>query len=285
MPEPSISLLAALILGVVEGLTEYLPISSTGHLILAARFLGLPQDDPGVNAFVIVIQGGAILAVLGLYRADVARMLRGLVGRDPVGLRLFQLLIVSFLPAAACAFVAGDFIKERLFNAGAVAAALAAGGVAMILLDLRDRSLAAPPNADAKEPHAALDPAAITFRMAFLIGLGQCLALWPGTSRAMVTIVAAMLVGMNKRQAAEYSFLLALPTLGAATLHDLLGEREHLIAAAGPAGLAIGAVVSCIVAALAIKFFLSFLTRRGLAPFGWYRIALAAAVLLLGLTG
>lgn len=268
----AIGLPAAFALGVIEGLTEYLPVSSTGHLILASRAMGLPLEEPGVSAFLIVIQAGAILAVLGLYRAHIRRMALGLSGRDADGLRLALLLGVSFLPAAAIGGLLAEPIKRVLFSPHPVAAALALGGVAMIALDrLRRRH--------EDGGGGGLDPLAVTWRMALLIGLGQCMALWPGVSRSMATIVSAMLVGMSPRAAAEYSFLLALPTLGAATGYDLVKEWDALMVSSGPSGLAVGAVVSCLVAAAAIKFFTSFLTRRGLAPFGYYRLLLAAAVL------
>ena len=257
----------AIVLGVVEGLTEYLPVSSTGHLILASYFLGLHGE--AVKTFEIVIQGGAIAAVLFLYRERVVSILRSFSGREPAGRKLAVNLFISFLPALVAGLLFHSVIKERLFTLGPVIAALAAGGVLMILVDFWR---AAP----GKRGNRTLD--SLTMADALLIGLAQCLALWPGTSRSMVTIVAGLLVGLSATQAAEYSFLLALPTLGAATLFDLAKGREILLHDVGLIPLVLGFAASAIVAALAVRSFLRYLTRRGLAPFGWYRIAVAFSI-------
>ncbi|MCJ7544807.1 MAG: undecaprenyl-diphosphate phosphatase [Phycisphaerae bacterium] len=267
-----ISEVQALVLGVVEGLTEYLPVSSTGHLILASHAMGLgrPGEPSAVEAFEIVIQLGAILAVVGLYRARVGQMLAGLVGRSAQGLRLVGLLAVAFVPAAVVGLLLHEPIKERLFGPAAVAAALAVGGVAMIAVEwlLRYRR--------GEAAGTAIDT--MTFRQAVVIGLVQCLALWPGTSRSMVTILAALAVGLDRMAAAEFSFLLALPTLGAATLYEGITSRAELAASAGAGGLIIGLVVSGIVAAVAVRGFVKWHTRHGLMPFGVYRILVAAVV-------
>jgi len=276
----SISPFDAIMLGIVEGLTEFLPVSSTGHLILTSAALGLDLDHPGVEAFLVVIQAGALLAVLGRYRQAVGSMLNGLAGRDPVGLRLFTLLLIAFVPVIPVALFFADPIKARLFASIPVATALAVGGVAMIALDRRARARQTlEPETESCETTAGRF-AALTWRAAFVIGLAQCLSLWPGTSRAMVTILAAMLVGLTPRRAAEFSFLLALPTLGAATVYDLLKNGSAILEATGWTGLALGFGVSCLVAALAMKYFLQFLAARGLAPFGWYRIVLAFVIFL-----
>ena len=187
--------LEAVVLGLVEGITEYLPISSTGHLILAAWLLGL--DDPArrdaVDAFVVVVQGGAILAVLGLYRARVRRMAAGLAGLDEAGLRLALRLLVAFLPAAVLGFLLDDLLEAKLFHAVPVLAALAIGGVLMIAIGRRGSAAA---------PQAALED--VTMRQALLIGVLQCFALWPGTSRSMATIVGGTLVGLPPAAAAEF---------------------------------------------------------------------------------
>ncbi len=271
--------LQAAVLGVVEGLTEYLPISSTGHLILASHAMGLgqPGEPSAVDAFEIVIQLGAILAVVGLYRARVGQMLAGLIGRNAAGLRLVGLLVVAFLPAAVMGLLLHRPIKEHLFGPAAVAGALAVGGVVMITIErwfATRRSVAAATGIDT-----------MTFRQALIIGLAQCLSLWPGTSRSMVTILAAMVVGLDRVAAAEFSFLLALPTLGAATLYEAISSRADLLASAGPGGLAIGLVVSGIVAAIAVRGFVRWLTRHGLTPFGVYRILVAGVVYAAFLAG
>lgn len=271
---PVISLFDAAVLGVVEGLTEFLPVSSTGHLILVSQWLGL-YDDPaakaGVDAFEIVIQSGALLAVLGIYLPSVASMLRGAAGRDPAGRNLLLQLIAGFLPAAVIGLLAGGWIKEHLFGIGPVIFALAAGGVLMIAVEWHHARKAG----TAETLRLEKPIGAMTWRAALVIGCAQCLAMWPGTSRSMMTIVAARLLGFQPRAAAQFSFLLALPTLGAATAHDLLQEGPMLLQASGGPGLAVGMIVSCVVAWVAVQGFLAFLNRHGMAVFGWYRIALA----------
>ncbi len=257
--------LHAVLLGLVEGVTEFLPVSSTGHLILAANLLNLHGD--AVNTFEVVIQGGALVAVAGLYRARVASMWRGFLGQDAVGRRLCTNLVVSFLPAAIIGVLLHHVIKARLFNTGPVVAALMAGGVLMIGLDARLRHQDHP-------SVGTLD--SLTVGDALLIGLAQCLSLWPGTSRAMVTIVAGLLLGFPATVAAEYSFLLALPTLGAATAFEALTGGHVLLQGVSGVSMVCGFVTTAAVAALAIRGFIQYLTRRGLAPFGWYRVGLAA---------
>ena len=260
----------ALVLGVLEGLTEFVPVSSTGHLILGARLLGL--QGAAVDTFTIVIQAGALGAVVGLYRGQVRALWRGLSGRDEAGRRLALNLLVSFLPAAVVGVLFHHTIKARLFSAGAVAAALAAGGALMIGVDRWHRSRAGSPRT----------LQTVTLREALWIGCAQCLSLWPGASRAMVTIVAGLLLGWPAVLAAEYSFLLALPTLGAAAVFDLLTGGRELAAAVGGLSLACGFLAAAGVATLAVHSFLRSLPRWGLEPFGWYRLALAVVVWWLG---
>ncbi|HEX9779900.1 MAG TPA: undecaprenyl-diphosphate phosphatase [bacterium] len=257
--------LEAVLLGCIEGLTEFLPVSSTGHLILAGELLRLRGD--AVKSFEVVIQAGALLAVAGLYRARLASMWRGLLGRDPGGRALLAKLLLAFLPAAAAGLLLHRLIKAHLFDPGPVIAALAAGGAAMILVDRR----AQPP----RRP-ASLD--AVTWRVALVIGAAQCLALWPGMSRAMVTIVAGILCGLPAATAAEFSFLLALPTLGAATAFDAVVSRDVLARDVGWAAMAFGLAAAALFAAAAIRGLIRYLSRHGLAAFGWYRLALAGVV-------
>ncbi|MEI6971075.1 MAG: undecaprenyl-diphosphate phosphatase [bacterium] len=280
----SISTASAAVLGVVEGITEYLPVSSTGHLILAGQWMGLSrlsgesgplgpriEKDPALDAFEIVIQLGAILAVLGIYRRRVGQMFMGVIGRDSGGLRLAVMLIVAFLPTAVCGLALRKPIKEFLFNPAAVAAALFAGGVLMIAVGRITKR---------RGPATTSDVDRMLLSQALIIGLAQCIAMWPGVSRSMITIVAGLLVGLNILAAAEFSFLLALPTLGAATLYEGWKSWDVLMSSAGPSGLLVGLVVSGIVAAIAVRGFVKWLTRHGLLPFGIYRIILAAVVLL-----
>jgi undecaprenyl-diphosphatase len=244
------------------------------------------EKAPAVDAFDIVIQLGAILAVLGLYRKRVGQMLLGLAGRDPAGLRLTGSLLIAFLPAAVVGVALHRWITEHLFNPVSVIAALAVGGVVMIVVEHRfgRRRRDAPPFDHAQggpsmvERPRVTDVAQTRYGQALVIGLAQVLAMWPGTSRSMITIIAALLVGFDMVAAAEFSFLLALPTLGAATLYEGLKNWHALAESVGPVGMVIGLVVSGLVAALAVKGFVRWLTRHGLWPFGIYRIALAAAV-------
>jgi undecaprenyl-diphosphatase len=287
-PPEKLSLIKSAILGVVEGLTEYLPVSSTGHLILAGHFMGLVHysDQTGpfgklldkdkmeaINSFDIVIQLGAILAVLGLYRKRVGQMCVGLVGQNPQGLKLFALLVVAFLPAAIVGVPLHKKIEAFLFGPIPVAYALAVGGVLMIAVEYFYRR-----NKSAKPRITDLDM--ITFRQALIIGIAQIFAMWPGTSRSMITIVAALLVGLDMLAAAEFSFLLALPTLMGATVISAHEDWSVLKQVAGIDGMIVGMVVSGIVAALAIKGFVKWLTHHGLTPFGIYRIIVAALVFL-----
>lgn len=280
----TISAAQAAVFGVVEGLTEYLPVSSTGHLILAGHWMGLSRlsgergplgpkidKDPALDAFEIVIQLGAILAVLGLYRRRVGEMCLGLIGRSSGGLHLVGLLIVAFLPAAVVGLVLRKPIKEFLFNPAAVAIALFAGGVAMMVIErlVKRRGQAAIQGIDG-----------MLLRHALIIGVAQCIAMWPGVSRSMITIVAGLAVGLDILAAAEFSFLLALPTLGAATVYEGWKSWDILMTSAGPVTLAIGLIVSGIVAAIAVKGFVKWLTGHGLLPFGIYRILLAGAVVI-----
>ena len=254
----------ATLLGVVEGLTEFLPISSTGHLILTSSWLRLQSES--VKSFEVILQAGALGAVLGLYRARVRSMWRGLVEREAAGKRLLVNVLVSVLPALLVGAVAHRAIKTHLFATWPVVAALALGGIWMIGID---RWLG-------RRPAASRTLDSLTIREALFIGCLQCLALWPGTSRAMVTIVAGLLVGLPAMAAAEYSFLLAMPTLGAATLFEAAQSGHVIWRDIGWRSICCGFAATAIVAALAIRGFMAYLTRRGLEPFGWYRVGLAA---------
>ncbi len=274
----------AVVLGLVEGVTEYLPVSSTGHLIIASALMGLdtPGQKASVDDFSIIIQGGAILAVLGLYRVRVAQMIRGVMGWDAAGRRLFINLFIAFVPAAVLGLLLNKKIEESLFRPWPVLAALALGGVWMIWLD-RGRG--------GKGSGAGARPAALTidtmgWKQALAIGCFQVVAMWPGTSRSMMTIGGGNLLGLKPREAAEFSFLLGLPTLGGACVYKLGKNLRHahetgeanLFAALGVWSVVIGIVVAGLSAALAVRWLVSFLNRHGLAPFGWYRLALCVAL-------
>jgi undecaprenyl-diphosphatase len=269
----SVSLLVAILLGIVEGLTEFLPVSSTGHLILVSHWLG--SHDEGAKSFDIVIQLGAILAVVVHYRRLFWTRLRGLAQRDPAALRLFGALVVAFVPAGLVGLVLGKTIKRLLFGPLPVAAALLLGGVVMIAVE-RWRK--------ARGVEGVSGTEQVTLRRALIIGLGQCFALWPGMSRSMSTIVAGQLAGLSTATAAEFSFLLSVPTLGAATLYEIYKARADLAQGIGAAQLAAGLLVSFGVAWLVIAGFVRYLGKRGLEPFGYYRIALAVLVVVLAST-
>ena len=280
-----LTILQAIILGIVEGITEYLPISSTGHLIITSALMGLdspPERKVAVDAFDIVIQGGAILAVLGLYRQRVAQMILGLLGRNRAGLKLFVNLIIAFLPAAFLGPLLNDFIEDTLFFPIPVMVALALGGVMMILIGPWQRKLFhGDEHADPTDAHSFVDIEHLTWRRALIIGLVQCIAMWPGTSRSMTTIVGGMFVGLRPRQAAEFSFLLGLPTLGGACVFEaaksLLSDEPGMFDL-GITPLIVGFVIATISAALAIKWLVNYLNKHGLAIFGWYRLALTATL-------
>src|SRR5262245_35612726 len=274
----------AVVLGLVEGITEYLPVGSTGHLILAASLLGLenPDTHAALDTYLVVVQGGAILAVVGLYFPRVRSMVMGLLGRDEAGRRLVGLLLVAFAPAAVGGLLLGNTIDRLLFHPLPVLFALAVGGVFMIALGARSTG--------ARSASGTID--AMAWTTALGIGCWQTLALWPGTSRSMVTIAGGILLGMHTAEAAEFSFLLGLPTLGAACVFKLRhgivagphGEPP-MLAQLGGAAVTIGIVVAAVSAAVAVRWFVRLLTRRGLAPFGWYRLALTALLSALMLAG
>lgn len=264
------SIWVAILLGIVEGLTEYLPVSSTGHLILASQILGATSE--GAKAFDIVIQLGAILAVVVHYRRLLGARMAGLLRADIEALRLAGALAVAFVPAAAVGFVLHQTIKEHLFGPVPVAIALFAGGVLMIAVErVRAR----------RKIEGLHGLQHVTPGRALVIGLGQCFSLWPGASRSMCTIVAGQATGLSTATSAEFSFLLALPTLGAATLYEGLKARHELASSVGGAPVWAGLIVSFLVAWGVIAVFIRYLQRRGLEPFGYYRIVLAALVLWL----
>lgn len=265
----------ALILGVVEGITEYLPVSSTGHLILVQRAMGIPNSD-AANAYAICIQGGAILAVLTLYLGHVRQMGRGLMGKDEIGRRMALNLFVSVLPLGVIVFLE-KAIKGYLFGLWPVTIAWFVGGVA-ILVVARWRS-------HRDGPVQGLSMAQMTWRMALIIGLMQCIAVWPGTSRSLVTIVGGLMVGLTLSAAVEYSFLLGVVTLGAATVKDTFEYGGLMLSEYGLGTMAIGGVFAFLFAVVAVKWMVSYLNKHGLELFGYYRVVLAVIVATLMLTG
>lgn len=262
----------ALLLGIVEGLTEYLPVSSTGHLLVTQRLLGIAESE-AANAYAIVIQAGAIVAVLGLYRERVRDALLGLAGKSESGARLSKALVVAFLPAAVFGMLFDDKIESYLFGAWPVVVAWAAGGVLILTI--------------AKKIHAreGLGLDALTWRSALLIGTIQCCAMWPGVSRSLSTILGGLVAGLALTAAVEFSFLLGLLTLGAATAYKLLDSGSVLLTEYGVMQLLIGFAAAWVSATLAVKWMVSWLTRHGMAVFGWWRLIAAGVVAGLLLTG
>lgn len=280
----------AAVLGLVEGITEYLPVSSTGHLILASSLLGLakrPELKDALDSFEIVIQGGAILAVVGVYWPRMVQMLKGLIGKDPAGLRIFINLCIAFVPSAVIGLALSKKIKAHLFYPGPVLAALALGAVYMMVVEGWRRKRAAGDAGGQAEPE--MEIAEVTPAQAAMIGVLQCFSLIPGTSRAMMCITGGYLAGLPPKKAAEFSFLLGLPTLLAATLYSLYKDHKESAAAGVPdlfhrlglGATTVGIVVAAVSAAVSVRWLVGFLGRKGLTPFGWYRLALCAVMLVL----
>ncbi len=278
----------ALILGIIEGITEYLPVSSTGHLIVAQRLMGIGSATPTAKAaadtFAICIQGGAILAVLGIYMKRVLQMIRGVLGQDAAGFKLAMLLLAGFLPAAVIGVLFDDKIEEKLFGMWPVITAWIVGGVLILATSAwRKRNPAAGEGKDLFE---------MTLKMALIIGFLQCVAMWPGTSRSLMTIVGGLIVGLSVKSAVEYSFLLGVLTLTAATAKKALWKVEGLDAkydvwgggvklltdSYTPLALVVGIVAAAVSAAIAVKWLVSYLQSHGLSIFGWYRIGIGIII-------
>jgi undecaprenyl-diphosphatase len=277
----------AVILGIVEGLTEYLPVSSTGHLLLTEKIMKIGEDPAlttgqqerekeATDAYTICIQAGAIVAVLGLYFSRVLQMLKGLIGSDPLGRRLLLNVAAGFLPAAVIGLLFNKIIKAYLFGPWPVVAAWLAGGLAILLVSRRNRNKG---NNRFVRPAGTLDD--LTWKMALIIGVAQCIAMWPGVSRSLVTIVGGMLVGLSLPAAVEYSFLLGVVTLGAATGYDALKHGQIMVQTFDPQAMAIGIFFAFVAAVLSVKWMVTYLNRHGLAIFGYYRVALAVVTAVL----
>jgi undecaprenyl-diphosphatase len=262
-------LIQALILGLVEGITEYLPVSSTGHLLIAQHLLGIEESEIS-KAYAIVIQAGAILAVLGLYRERVGQMLQGVIGRDAAGLRLAVCVIAGFLPAAVLGGLFDKSIEKHLFGVMPVIIAWVVGAAVILLLGTWTQ-----------RHRAGKDLLQLRWQGAIVIGLAQCIAMWPGTSRSLVTLLGGLLVGLSLPAAVEFSFLLGLVTLTAATGYKALKLGDGMVAAYGWTALIAGFAMALLSAALAVKWMVAWLTRHGLGLFAWWRLLAAAMALAL----
>ncbi|HEY5704280.1 MAG TPA: undecaprenyl-diphosphate phosphatase [Terrimicrobiaceae bacterium] len=273
----------ALILGIVEGITEYLPVSSTGHLLLTQRALGIPQSA-SADAFAICIQAGAIVAVLGLYFSRVRQMVLGLTGRDSEGLKMSINVVAAFLPAAIIGLIFEKPIKKYLFGGEAwglwpIVAAWLFGGVAILVVSWWQASR------QTKTHQSGLSLDSLTWKMAVGVGLIQCIAMWPGVSRSLVTIVGGVVVGLSLPAAVEFSFLLGLLTLSAATVYDGLKHGEEMMQSFGALALFFGFLGAWVSAVLAVKWMVAYLKKHGMQIFGYYRILLAIVVTVLILGG
>ena len=257
-------LLDAVILGLVEGVTEFIPVSSTGHLIIAGQWLG--QTDSRAKTFDIFIQLGAILAIVWLYRARLTTAL--LAARtEPRSRRFFLNLLIAFLPAATVGFLIHGWIKERLFNPAVVAVALVVGGVVILLVERW------------KPPTRVAEVGDLTLATALGIGLAQVLSLVPGTSRSGATIIGGYALGLSRTAATEFSFFLAIPVMVAATLYDLLKSWSSLSSSDVPF-FAVGFLVAFVSAVIVVKGFLTYVSRHSFAVFAWYRIVFGLLLLL-----
>jgi undecaprenyl-diphosphatase len=279
----------AVVLGIVEGLTEYLPVSSTGHLLLAEKIMKIGEDPAlsadqqkrekeAADAYTICIQAGAIIAVLGLYFQRVLSMFRGLSGSDPDGRKLLINVAAGFLPAAVIGLLFNKIIKAYLFGPWPVVAAWFVGGVAILAVSFHRKRT----NRTAS-PAGSLED--LSWKAALIIGFAQCLAMWPGVSRSLVTIVGGVLVGLSLPAAVEYSFLLGVVTLGAATGYDGLKHGHIMVQTFDPYSLAIGVFFAFVAAVVSVKWMVSYLNRHGLSIFGYYRVGLAIVVAILLGTG
>ncbi len=266
----------AIVIAIVEGLTEFLPVSSTGHMIIAQNMMGV-ESTLFVKAFTFIIQFGAILSVVVLYWQRFFRLNRTPLPGRPSALKRFLhkfdfywKLLVAFIPAAVLGLLFSDAIDAMLESVTVVAVMLVAGGVFMLFCD--------------RIFGKGSESTRLTEKRAFMVGLFQCISMIPGVSRSMATIVGGMSQRLTRKAAAEFSFFLAVPTMLAATvykMYDLLSEGGMEVLSANLAALLVGCAVAFVVAMLAIKFFISFVTRYGFQAFGWYRIVVGVAILVL----
>lgn len=255
----------AAFLGILEGLTEYVPVSSTAHLLLAAHFLGFESAG---KTFEVVIQLGAVLALVAVYFAKLVRVFTT-AHRDPAAMRFIVSVLIAFLPAVLVGVLAHDFIKSVLFESPMlIAVMLILGGMVLLFVDRIAPAVTEP------------DASALPLRKALLIGIIQCLAMIPGVSRSGATIVGARMLGLSRVAAAEFSFFLSLPTMAGAASYDLYKNR-HILDFSSMGQIAIGFALAFIVALLVVRWVLGYVGRNGFAVFGWWRIAVGAGVLAL----
>jgi undecaprenyl-diphosphatase len=254
------------LIGIVEGLTEFLPVSSTGHIILAEQILHF-EGPPG-KVFEIVIQLGAILAICVLYRLKIMATVTGVLRREPVATRFATAVIVAFLPAVVIGVALHKYIKALLDKPVVVAVALIVGGIAILVIE----KLAPRPRIKSVDD--------VDWKTALFIGVCQCLAMVPGVSRSGATIMAARAFRVDRATAAEFSFFLAIPTMLGATVYDLL-KNWSTLSWNGGGLILLGTVVSFLSALVVVQAFVAFISRHGFGVFAWYRIAVGALALVL----
>jgi len=262
-------LLIAIILGIVEGVTEFIPVSSTGHLILATELLGFDADKWA--AFNVIIQLGAIFAIVVLYWRTFWAVLEGLIQKNPMSWRFVRNVVIGFVPSAILGVLLIDRIELLLGNAFVVAWALILGGIAIIVIEKLHK------------PGEIAGVAEMPLKTVIGVGLIQCISMIPGVSRSGATILGGLSLGVERRTAAEFSFFLAIPTMLGATTLELLKHRDTLLAGASGVGfgaVAVGFVVSFVVAIVVVKAFVHYISRHGFAPFAWYRIVAGTAALI-----
>lgn len=293
-PIAELSTRDAIVLGLIEGITEFLPISSTGHLIIATHALGLEANQPlldgsgqplwykkpskkhpdgipltlklAADTYTVVIQVGAIAAVVLLYYGQLLGIFRGLMGQNASGLRLLRNIIIAFVPCAVIGLLVHEWIDEHLFSIGAVVVALISGAVLMVAAERWRR--------DQVSKNLRMEPSDLSPKQALGIGVMQCFALWPGMSRSMVTMVGGYFSGLSPAKAAEFSFLVGLPTLAGAAVLKGASAGSAMIAVFGWPHVILGGVVAAVSAGLAVKFLVHYLTRHGLGVFAAYRVVL-----------
>jgi undecaprenyl-diphosphatase len=258
-------IIKAIILGIVEGLTEFVPVSSTGHLLLVQRFFGFADEDFG-KTFAVLIQFGAILALLSIYFVRLWQLLIGFFARTQDRRFVFGILL-AFLPAAVVGAIAHDFIKSVLFNEWLICFTLIAGGAVLLWIDMLDLK----PRYD--------DVKTFTMPMYFMIGVMQCVAMVPGVSRSGATIVGAMLLGADRRSAAEFSFWLAMPTMAGAFAYDLYKSHGQMTSG-NSILIAVGFAVSFVCAWVVVKTFLGYVQRHGFSLFAWWRVLVGSLGLI-----
>lgn len=274
-------MLKAAIMGLVEGLTEFLPISSTGHLILTGALIGF--GGPRAGVFEIAIQTGAMVAVLWEYRARLAWTLRG-VRRDPLAQRFVRNVLIAFMPAVVFGLAFGSVIKQHLFSAVPVAVALIVGGVLMLWIEARHKRLYGARDLEGSRQALVETVDDMSAADALKVGLLQCLALIPGTSRSGATIMGGLVLGLSRKAAAEFSFYLAIPTLIGAGVYSVWKDRALLSAEDLPI-FAMGTVVAFFSALWCIRWLIRFVSTHDFVPFAWYRIVFGTLVLATAWSG